>query len=118
VGVHSFTHSYILESMKCDSRASFLVRTFVGPCLNSEPKAKVATWIDRKDVVSQPHFEGNVRLPLTLLKMGLGSPLGPPKTQSVIARVKTPCIEVFLIPLERSSNVDVQMALHEPFGHL
>jgi hypothetical protein len=29
--------------------------------------------------MSQPHFEGNVRLPLTLLKMGLGSPPGLPK---------------------------------------
>ncbi len=30
--------------------------------------------------VSQPHFEGSVRSPLTLLKMGLGSPPGLPKT--------------------------------------
>ncbi len=52
--------------------------------------------------VSQPHFEGSARPPLTLLKMGLGSPPKLPKTQSAIARVKTPCIEVFYIPLERS----------------
>jgi len=52
--------------------------------------------------VSQPHFEGSVRLPLTLPKMGLGSPPGFPKIQSVIAGVKTPCIEAFFIPLERS----------------
>jgi hypothetical protein len=50
----------------------------------------------------QPHFEGSVRSPLTFPKMGLGSPLGLPKTQSSIAKVKTPCIEVFFIPLERS----------------
>jgi len=47
----------------------------------------------------------------TLPKMGLGSPLGLPKTQSVIARVKTHRIETFLIPLERSSNVHVQNGL-------
>jgi hypothetical protein len=52
--------------------------------------------------MSQPHFEGSVRSPLTLSKMGLGSPLGLLKTQSAIAGVKTPCIEVFFIPLERS----------------
>jgi hypothetical protein len=51
--------------------------------------------------VSQPHFEGNVRSPLTLSKMGLGSPPGLPKTQNLIAGVKTPCIEVIFIPLER-----------------
>jgi hypothetical protein len=31
-------------------------------------------------LMSQPHFEGSVRLPFTFLKMGLGSPLGLPKT--------------------------------------
>jgi len=50
----------------------------------------------------QPHFEGSVRLPLTFPKMGLGSPLGFPKTQNAIAGVKTPHIEVFFISLERS----------------
>ncbi len=50
----------------------------------------------------QPHFEGSVRSPFTLLKMGLESPQGLPKTQSSIAGVKTPCLEVFFIPLERS----------------
>jgi hypothetical protein len=52
--------------------------------------------------MSQPHFEGSVRLPFTLLKMGVWSPLGLPKIQKTIAGVKTPCIEVFIIPLERS----------------
>jgi hypothetical protein len=55
----------------------------------------------------QPHFEGSVRSPLTLPKMGLGSPLGLLKTQKSIARVKTPCLEVFFIPLKRSRSVDV-----------
>jgi hypothetical protein len=46
-------------------------------------------------LVSQPHFEGNVRLPLTLPKMGLGSPPGFPKIQSAIEGAKTPCIKAF-----------------------
>jgi hypothetical protein len=56
---------------------------------------------------------------LTLPKWGLGSPLKLLKTQNSIAGVKTPCLDVFFIPLERSWSVDVgKMALHEPFGHL
>jgi len=43
--------------------------------------------------------------------MGLGSPPGLPKTQNSIAGVKTPCIELFFIPLERSWSVDVQNGL-------
>jgi hypothetical protein len=42
-----------------------------------------------------------VRSPLTLPKMGLGSPPRLPKIQSVIARVKTLCIEALFIPLEK-----------------
>jgi hypothetical protein len=61
--------------------------------------------------MSQPHFEGSVRSPLTLLKMGLESPPGLLKTQSSIAGVKTPCLDVFFIPLERSRSVDVQNGL-------
>jgi len=62
-------------------------------------------------MVSQPHFEGSVRPPLTLPKMGLRSLLGLLKIQNSIARVKTPCIEVFFIPLERSWSLDVQNGL-------
>jgi hypothetical protein len=57
--------------------------------------------------VSQPHFEGSVRLALTLPKMGLGNPLGLPKTQNSIVGVKTPHLEVFFILLERFQSVDV-----------
>jgi hypothetical protein len=71
-----------------------------------------------KVILSQPHFEGSVRLPFTFSKMGLGSPLRLLKIQSAIAVVKTSCIKVIFIPLERSRSIDVQMALHEPFGHL
>jgi hypothetical protein len=55
-----------------------------------------------RDELSQLHFEGAVRSPLTLPKMRLGSPLGLPRTQSVIAEVKTPRIRAFFILLERS----------------
>jgi len=61
--------------------------------------------------MSQPHFEGSVRSPLTLPKMGLGSPPGLPKLQSLIEEVKTPHIWVFFISLERSWSVDVQNGL-------
>jgi hypothetical protein len=61
--------------------------------------------------VLQPHFEGSARSPFTLPKMGLGSPLGLPKTHSKIAGVKTPCIEVLFIPLEFFWSVDVQNGL-------
>jgi hypothetical protein len=61
--------------------------------------------------LSQPHFEGSVRSPLTLAKMGLKSPPGLPKTQSSIAGIKTPCLEVIFILLERSWSVDVQNGL-------
>jgi hypothetical protein len=43
VRVHSLTLSYILGSMKCDSRASLLAHTFVSPCLGREPKVRVMT---------------------------------------------------------------------------
>jgi len=46
-------------------------------------KLRISLW------VLQPHFEGSVRSPLTLPKMGLGSPLGLPKTQNAIIGVKT-----------------------------
>jgi len=36
----------------------------------------------------------------TLWKWGLGSPPRLPKLQSLIARVKTPCLEVFFMSLE------------------
>jgi hypothetical protein len=42
-GVHSLTLSYIPESMKCESWASFLVYTLSSPCFGREPKMKVVT---------------------------------------------------------------------------
>jgi hypothetical protein len=51
--------------------------------------------------VSQPHFEGTVRSPLTLSKMGVWSPPRHPKTQKTISGVKTPCIGGLLTSLER-----------------
>jgi hypothetical protein len=42
----------------------------------------------------QPHFEASVRMKLTLPKMGTWSPPRLSKTQSLIAGVKTPSIDV------------------------
>ncbi len=53
----------------------------------------------------------SVRMTFTLLKWGLGSPLGLLKLQSSIAGVKTPCIEVFFISLEKYQSVDVENGL-------
>jgi hypothetical protein len=64
-------------------------------------------WIIVCLTMSQPHFEGSVRSPLTIPKMGLESPPGLSKIQNSIAEVKTPRIEVFFIPLERSRSVNV-----------
>jgi len=52
--------------------------------------------------MSQPHFEASVKMKLALPKVGSWSPLGLPKLQSSIAGVKTPHLEMFFIPLERS----------------
>ncbi len=48
---------------------------------------------------------------LTLPKWGLESPLGLPKLQSSIARVKTPQIEMFLISLKSYQSVNVKNGL-------
>jgi hypothetical protein len=49
---------------------------------------------------------------LTLIKWGLGSPLGLSKLQSSIIGVKTPCIKAFFISLEsyQSANVEKWLA--------
>jgi hypothetical protein len=52
------------------------------------------------EALSQPHFEASVRMKLTLPKVGTWSPPGLSKTQSLIAGVKTPRIEMFFTPLE------------------
>jgi hypothetical protein len=61
--------------------------------------------------MSQPYFEKNVSMKLTLLKWELGSPPGLPKLQSSITRVKTPRIEAFFISLENYQSVDVENGL-------
>ncbi len=48
VGVHSLTLSYTPGSMKCDSQASLLARTFASLCQPLpwlQPRARVATQI-------------------------------------------------------------------------
>jgi len=59
----------------------------------------------------QLHFGLSVRMKFTLLEVGTWSPLGLPKIQSLIARVKTPRIGVFFISMERSWSVVVQNGL-------
>ncbi len=54
---------------------------------------------------------GKCESPLTFPKMGLRSPSGFLKIQNAIIGVKTPCIDVFFIPLERFWSVDVQNGL-------
>jgi hypothetical protein len=61
--------------------------------------------------MSQPHFEASVRMRLALPKVGTWSPSGLPKLQSSIVGVKTPCLEVFFIPLESSWSVNVKNGL-------
>jgi len=58
--------------------------------------------------MSQPHFEASVKMRLTLPKVGTWSPPRLPQFQSSIAEVKTPCLEVFFIPLGRLWSVDVE----------
>ncbi len=54
---------------------------------------------------------GSVRMTLTLLKWGLGSPSGILKTQWSITGVKTPRLEMFFIPLKRSWSLNVENGL-------
>jgi hypothetical protein len=58
--------------------------------------------------MSQPHFWKNVKMTFTFPKWGLGNPLGIPKLQNVIARVKKPCLEAFFTSLEIYRSVDVE----------
>jgi len=69
-------------------------------------------------LLSQPHFWKSVKMALTLPKWGLGKSVGLPKLQSLITGVKTPRLEAFLISVKSYRSVDVELALHEPFGHL
>jgi hypothetical protein len=61
--------------------------------------------------LSQPHFEASVRMRLALPKSGNLESSGTLKTQSSIAGVKRPHLEVFFISLERSRSVDVENGL-------
>jgi len=61
--------------------------------------------------LSQPHIEANVRMRLTLPKVGIWSPLRLPQLQSSIAEGKTPRLEVFFMSLERLWSVDVKNGL-------
>jgi len=67
-------------------------------------------WVHYKLHVATLLWE-SVRMKLTFLKWGLGSPLGLSKLQSLIAGVKTPCIGVFFISLESCQSVNVKNGL-------
>jgi hypothetical protein len=65
--VHSFTLSYTLGNMRCDSRAVLLACTLANPCFGREPKVKVATKIVTLNVeclmisLSPLHEIGNLK---------------------------------------------------------
>jgi len=50
VRVHSFTFSYILGRMRCDSRTSFLTCNLASPYLGCKPKARVAIEIENEHI--------------------------------------------------------------------
>jgi len=60
----------------------------------------------------------SVKMKLTLLKLGLGNPLGLPKLQSSIAGVKTLHIGVFFISLEIYQSVECRCWKWACMGHL
>jgi hypothetical protein len=61
--------------------------------------------------LSQPHFGISVKVKPALSKVGSWSLTRLPKTQSSSPGVKTPCIGVFFIPLERYWSVNVKNGL-------
>jgi hypothetical protein len=62
-------------------------------------------------LMSHPYFGQVWGWSPTLGKVGIWSPPGLPNVQSSIARGKTPLIGVFLVPWERSWNVDIENGL-------
>ncbi len=62
-------------------------------------------------LLSQPHFEASVRMRLALPKVGTWSSPRLSKLQNSITGIKTLCLDVFFISLERSSSVDIENGL-------
>jgi hypothetical protein len=62
---------------------------------------KFMTFIVGKLIMLQPHFEASVRMRFTLPKVRTWSPPRLPQLQSSIAEIKTPCLEMFFVPLEK-----------------
>jgi hypothetical protein len=98
------TLTCITTQLRCRSRRAWMPKRMASQPL----EVKIPNWWGD---MSQPHFGLSVRMKLTLPKVGTWNPPGLPKTQSLIAGVKTPCIGVFLISLKRSWSVDVQNGL-------
>jgi hypothetical protein len=65
----------------------------------------------RPITLSQPHFGQVWGWSPTLSKLGIWSPPGFPNVQSSTARPKTPRIEMFLVSLKRSWNVNIENGL-------
>jgi hypothetical protein len=86
-----------------------LIEDSYGPLINCDSCSTFdETWTF---LVLQPYSEESVRMRLTLPAWELRSPLGLPKLQSLIARVKTPCIVAFSKSLESYWNIDVENGL-------
>ncbi len=73
--------------------------------MNHSKKSQVENQLCRNPTLK------DVRMTLTLPKWGLGSPLELPKTQSSIAGVKTPHLEIFFTLLESSRSLNVENGL-------
>jgi dynactin complex subunit len=80
-----------------DKKEVFQAHAIQIQTLQNELESLRAQLANLQSKLSQPYFEENVRMRLTLPEWELGSPLGLPKLQSLIARVKTPCIVAFFI---------------------
>jgi hypothetical protein len=91
LNIHDFQFGYSFNPTPSIIEVKYTIKVFPS---NQTPSTQ--------DALSQPHFEANVRRRLTLPKVGIGSPPGLPQLQSLTIEGKTPCLEVFFIPLERS----------------
>ncbi len=80
-------------------------RCFPNPNISFHLVLDIPIWM------SQPHFEASVRMRLTFPKMGTWNPPGLLQLQNSITEVKTPCLEVFFISLERPWSLDVENGL-------
>jgi hypothetical protein len=93
------THPQLFEGLKEESEVENNGKKRVGACSLTR---------NIRGVMPQPHFGLSVRVKPTFPKVGSWSPTILPKTQSSIVGLKSPCIWMFLVSLERSWNANVQ----------